>query len=77
MWVNNGAVDDNKTTCDLMLFYARTGGSDAHLELSSFVVEKGMAGFSVGQKIHAKSGMRASNTAEMVLEDVKIARSNT
>lgn len=76
MWITNGAVDDNKTPCDVMLFYARTGGSDERPELSSFVVEKGMAGFSVGQKIHAKSGMRASNTAEMVLEDVKIPLAN-
>ncbi|MDP2341140.1 MAG: acyl-CoA dehydrogenase family protein [Deltaproteobacteria bacterium] len=76
MWITNGAVDDNKTTCDVMLFYARTGGTDARPELSSFVAEKGMAGFSVGQKIHAKTGMRASNTAEMVLEDCRIPLAN-
>jgi isovaleryl-CoA dehydrogenase len=76
MWITNGCVDDDKTPCDVMLFYARTGGSDERPELSSFVVEKGMPGFSVGQKIHAKSGMRASNTAEMVLEDVKIPLQN-
>ncbi len=76
MWITNGAVDDNKTVCDVMLFYARTGGTDERPELSSFVAEKGMAGFAVGQKIHAKSGMRASNTAEMVLEDLKIPVAN-
>ena len=76
MWITNGAVDDNKTACDVMLFYARTGGTDERPELSSFVVERGMAGFGVGQKIHAKTGMRASNTAEMVLEDCRIPLSN-
>ena len=76
MWITNGCVDDSKTVCDVMLFYARTGGTDARPELSSFVVEKGMPGFSVGQKIHAKAGMRASNTAEMVLEECRIPLSN-
>ena len=68
MWITNGAVDDNKTPCDLMLFYARTGGTAGGPEVSTFVVERGTPGFSVGQKIHGKTGMRASNTAEMVLE---------
>jgi isovaleryl-CoA dehydrogenase len=76
MWITNGTVDDNKTTCDVMLFYARTGGTDARPEISSFVAERGMPGFAVGQKIHAKAGMRASNTAEMVLDEVKIPLSN-
>ena len=68
MWITNGTVDDNKTPCDLMLFYARTGGTAGGPEVSTFVVERGTPGFSVGQKIHGKTGMRASNTAEMVLE---------
>jgi isovaleryl-CoA dehydrogenase len=76
MWITNGAVDDEGTPCDLMLFYARTGGTDARPELSSFVVERGMKGFSVGQKIRDKSGMRASNTAEMVLDDVRVPLAN-
>ncbi len=76
MWITNGAVDDEKTTCDVMLFYARTGGTDARPEITSFVVERGTPGFSVGQKIHDKAGMRGSNTAEMVLEDVRIPTSN-
>ncbi|HEY4220305.1 MAG TPA: acyl-CoA dehydrogenase family protein [Myxococcota bacterium] len=76
MWITNGAVDENKTTCDTMLFYARTGGGDERPEVSTFVVEKGTPGFSVGQKIKDKTGMRASSTAEMVLEDVKIPLAN-
>jgi isovaleryl-CoA dehydrogenase len=76
MWITNGAVDDEGTTCDVMLMYARTGGTDARPELSTFVVEKGMKGFSVGQKIRDKTGMRASTTAEMVLDDVKVPLAN-
>ena len=39
--------------------------------VSSFVVEKGMKGFELGQKIEDKCGMRASMTAELVFSDVK------
>ncbi len=77
MWITNGVVDeDSRSTCDVMLFYARTGGSDERPQLSSFIVEGGTPGFSVGQKIADKAGMRASNTAEMVLDDVKIPLAN-
>lgn len=77
MWITNGIVDDEtRSTCDTMLFYARTGGTDDRPEITSFVAEKGMKGFAVGQKIHDKAGMRGSNTAEMVLEDVEIPSAN-
>ena len=38
-------------------------------KLSTFLVENGMPGYSVGQKIFDKTGMRASNTAELVFDD--------
>jgi isovaleryl-CoA dehydrogenase len=76
MWITNGAVDDAGTPCDVMLFYARTGGDDARPAISTFVVEKGTPGFGVGQKIRDKTGMRASNTAEMVLEDCRVPGAN-
>jgi acyl-CoA dehydrogenase len=41
----------------------------------AFVVEKGTAGFSVG-KIEDKMGLRASETAELVLEDVRVPAEN-
>src|SRR5207302_1187899 len=40
MWITNGAVDEKKTPCDVMLTYARTGGSDARPEISTFVLER-------------------------------------
>jgi isovaleryl-CoA dehydrogenase len=39
-------------------------------------LKKGMAGFSVGQKIRDKTGMRASNTAELVFDHVKVPAAN-
>jgi acyl-CoA dehydrogenase len=41
----------------------------------AFVVEKGTAGFSVG-KIEDKMGLRASETAELVLEDCRVPAEN-
>ena len=67
MWITNGALDDD-TLGDVFLVYARMIG-DARQALSMFIVEKGDAGFSLGQRIKDKLGMRASGTAELVFED--------
>ena len=67
MWITNGALDD-ETLGDVFLVYARLEG-DARHALSMFIVEKGDRGFSLGQRIKEKLGMRASGTAELVFED--------
>lgn len=72
MWITNGAVDDNKTPCDFVWAYAKTGEKNGRALISTFIVEKGDPGFYVGQKISDKLGMRASNTAELVFENCKI-----
>lgn len=41
-------------------------------EVSSFLVKKGTPGFSLGQKIEDKCGMRASMTAELVFDNVQV-----
>src|SRR6202008_2025750 len=41
----------------------------------AFVVEKGTPGFSVG-RIEEKMGLRASETAELVLEDCRVPEEN-
>ncbi len=70
MWITNGCLDDEGTPADVVWVYARTGtNAKGRAELSSFLVERGMPGYSVGQKIMDKTGMRASNTAELVFED--------
>ena len=72
MWITNGAVDDNKTACDFVWLYAKTGEKNGRALISTFIVEKGDAGFYVGQKITDKLGMRGSNTAELVFENCRI-----
>ena len=67
MWITNGALDD-ETLGDVFLVYARLSG-DPRQALSMFIVEKGDPGFSLGQRIKEKLGMRASGTAELVFED--------
>ena len=53
--------------------YARTGGgAGAAGRYSLFLVERGMAGFSLGQTVRDKCGMRASNTAELVFDNVRL-----
>lgn len=72
MWITNGAIDDNKTPCDFVWVYAKTGEKNGRALISTFIVEKNDPGFYVGQKIADKLGMRASNTAELVFENCKI-----
>jgi isovaleryl-CoA dehydrogenase len=53
-----------------------TGTKNGRPEVSTFLVEKGFEGYSVGQKIKDKSGMRGSNTAELVFENCKVPAAN-
>lgn len=76
MWITNGTLD-GKTTGDLFLVYAKTDPTNKkNGGLTSFIVEKGMPGFALGQKIEDKCGMRASMTAELVFSDVKVPVEN-
>ncbi len=76
MWITNGTIDENRTPCDCVLVYAKTGEKNGRPQISTFLVEKGFKGFSVGQKIKDKTGMRASNTAELVFEDCEVPVKN-
>ena len=70
MWITNGSIDDERTPADVVWVYARTGTNErGRPELSTFIIENGTPGYSVGQKIYDKTGMRASNTAELVFAD--------
>jgi isovaleryl-CoA dehydrogenase len=73
MWITNGAVSEGELG-DVFLVYARSGEDGRGLSL--YLIEKGMAGFSLGQKIKDKLGMRASTTAELVFEDVFVPDEN-
>jgi len=74
MWITNGAISDTELG-DTFLVYARISGSPRN-QLSMFIVEKGSPGFSLGQKIKGKLGMRASTTAELVFEDCEVPAEN-
>lgn len=66
-FITNGGIDEH-TLGDCFIVYAAT----APKTISSFLVEKGMPGFSLGQKWKDKAGMRASFTAELVFDDVPV-----
>ncbi len=70
-FITNGGIDE-KTLGDIFIVYATTGDR----EISSFLVEKGMSGFRLGQKWTDKLGMRASFTAELIFEDVRVPTAN-
>lgn len=70
-FITNGCVD-SQTLGDVFIVYAKTG----ERALSAFLVEKGAPGFRLGQKWTGKLGMRASCTAELVLEGVRLPPQN-
>ena len=76
MWITNGTVDENGTAADVVLVYAKSGEKNGRAQISTFLVEKGMKGYSVGQKIKDKLGMRASNTAELVFADCEVPKTS-
>ncbi|MGH7551360.1 MAG: acyl-CoA dehydrogenase family protein [Gemmatimonadota bacterium] len=63
-WVTNGG------TADIVVAMARTGGKGAE-GVSAFVVETGWEGYAVG-KTEEKMGLKASNTAEIVFDDLEV-----
>jgi isovaleryl-CoA dehydrogenase len=70
-WITNAPY------ADTLVVYAKTGGADdkASKAITTFIIEKGMKGFSIGQKID-KVGMRGSPTAELVFDDCEVPEEN-
>jgi isovaleryl-CoA dehydrogenase len=66
-WITNG------TDADVLVVYAKTG--EGSRGITTFLIEKGMEGFSIGQKVD-KLGMRGSPTAELVFEDCFVPADN-
>lgn len=66
-FITNGAIDDD-TLGDVFLVYARTG----ERSISTLIVERGAPGFSLGQRLKEKLGMRASATAELVFDNCRV-----
>lgn len=74
MWITNGVLDERKTPAHCVLVYAITSNKNDRPELSTFIVDNSHKGYSVGQKIYDKLGMRASNTAELVFENCELTK---
>lgn len=77
MWITNGTVDDRGTPADVVWLYARTDDrKGGKAKLSTFIIDRTCPGYSVGQKIRDKLGMRASNTAELVFDNCMVPVEN-
>jgi acyl-CoA dehydrogenase len=78
-WVLNGTkmFITNGVHADLYFIAAKTptGATDARHGMSMFIVEKGTPGFTVGRALK-KSGWLSSDTAELVLDNVRIPAAN-
>jgi isovaleryl-CoA dehydrogenase len=66
-WITNAPY------ADTLVVYAKTG--EGSRGITTFLIEKEMAGFSIGQKID-KMGMRGSPTAELVFTDCEVPDAN-
>jgi isovaleryl-CoA dehydrogenase len=63
----------NAHHADTLVVYAKTG--EGSRGITTFLIEKGMAGFSLGQKLD-KMGMRGSPTGELVFDDCFVPDEN-
>ncbi len=70
MWITNG------TQADWICLLARTSDEGGYQGMSLIVVPTDTPGFSVGRKI-AKMGNHASDTAELVFDDVRVPVTHT
>ncbi|WP_442578459.1 isovaleryl-CoA dehydrogenase [Mesorhizobium sp. ASY16-5R] len=69
MWITNGP------DAGTLLVYAKTEPTMGSRGITAFIIERGMKGFSVAQKLD-KLGMRGSNTGELVFQDVDVPFEN-
>lgn len=65
----------NASVADIMVITARTAPTKGSKGISNFILEKGMPGLNVGKKEN-KMGLRGSDTAELILENVKVPKEN-
>ena len=65
----------NGSFADVFTVFAKTTGGGNDGKVSTFIVEKAFEGFSIG-KIEKKMGIKGSETAELIFEDVKVPKEN-
>ena len=68
-WITNGP------DADTLVVYAKTDPDAGSKGITAFIVEKEMAGFSTSPHFD-KLGMRGSNTAELIFDDVQVPFEN-
>ncbi len=68
-WITNGPV------ADTLVVYAKTDPDAGAKGITTFIVEKTMKGFSTSEHFD-KLGMRGSDTAELIFEDVEVPAEN-
>jgi len=69
MWITNGP------DADALVVYAKTEPEMGARGVTAFLIEKGMKGFSIAQKLD-KLGMRGSHTGELVFDNVEVPAEN-
>jgi alkylation response protein AidB-like acyl-CoA dehydrogenase len=69
LWITNG------NEADIFIVFATINPEAGYRGITAFVVERGMAGFSVGKK-EDKLGIRASSTCELILDDCRVPKAN-
>jgi len=69
MWITNGP------DADTLVVYAKTEPELGARGVTAFLIEKGMPGFSIAQKLD-KLGMRGSHTGELVFNNVEVPAEN-
>src|SRR5207247_1210825 len=76
-WVLNGVKRfiTNGGIADIHVVFATLDKSRAHFGIRAFVVEHGTPGLKAG-KVEDKMGVRASHTAEVILDDCRIPEDN-
>jgi glutaryl-CoA dehydrogenase len=67
MWITNGS------TADIAIVWAKTGALDDPTSIRGFIVPTDTVGFTAKDQ-KGKLSLRASDTSELVLEDVKVGR---
>jgi alkylation response protein AidB-like acyl-CoA dehydrogenase len=76
-WVLNGtkAFITNAGVAQVAVVMAVTDPAGGRKGISAFILEKGMAGFTAGAP-YKKLGLHASNTAELILDNVRVPAAN-
>ena len=76
-YILNGtkAFITNGGLADIFVIFANARKSAGIRGLTAFIVEKGTPGFSAGKK-EDKMGIRASNTCELILDNVRVPAAN-